>query len=309
MKYPTLNIYIFSHTRRNYIRRIIQELMQVDSQILNEIRVVLLVDHLGQSGLLPIIRLLRDNRVNFHLVARRRYLDKSRVMSRSKSKLVMKLDEDIFMTAAVWERFLRDCFEEMPVDRVVAPVISSGIPGVELFLSTFSDKAFATQFREKLAHVKIPNVWGANYESLAGKYGVESFEDFFTAVRGVNHHYKGVHPLRFSETLQRDLTDYVIKTSDWKTPLPGPRNVVRDSAPYFCNSAFVTGTLIYKDVMKGVENGVFFTDGFDEVALNQLLDQRGRPLFFNRATAAIHPSYNTIGASYAEISDRFFGAI
>lgn len=309
MKNSTLNIYIFAHSRRKYIYRILQELIQVDSKLLNEITIVLLVDNFTQSGMLQLIRFLRTHKINFHVVARRKYLDKSRVVSRAKSKLVMKLDEDIFMTSPVWERFLIDTFEEMPMQTVIAPVISSGIPGVELFLSNFSDRAFATHFREKLALVKIPNAWGANYESLFGKYRAENPEGFFAAVRELNHHYKGVHPLRFSEDLQRELIEYVIETSSWENPLPSPRRTEISSAPYFCNSAFVTSTLLYREVIEGIDNGVFFTDGFDEVALNQYLDQRGRPLLFNCATAAIHPSYNTIGPNYAEISDNFFGAI
>lgn len=309
MKYSSLNIYIFAHSRRKYIHRIIQELTQVDTRILEEIRIVLLVDSFAQSGFLQIIRLLKENGMSYSVIARRRYLDKSRVMSRSKSKLIMKLDEDIFMTSAVWERFLSDCFEDMPLQTVLAPVISSGIPGVELFLSSFNDEPFAIQFRQKLSQVKIPNIWGANYESLLGKYQTNSPGNFFAAVREINHHYKGVHPLRFSEKLQRELIDQVLHSSTWKRPLLGQGGIVYDTAPYFCNSVFVTSSKIYREVIEGIDQGEYFTDGFDEVALNQYLDQRERPLFFNNATAAIHPSYNTIGPNYVGISDYFFSNI
>lgn len=309
MKYSSLSIFIFAHSRRKYIYRICQELIWVDTRILEEIKVVLLVDSFTQSGLLEIIRLLKVNGVACSVIARRRYLDKSRVMSRSKSKLIMKLDEDIFMTSAVWERFLRDCFEDTPEHSVLAPVISSGIPGVESFLSSFSDEAFAIQFRQKLSQVKIPNIWGTNYESLLGKYRTDSTEDFFAAVREIDHHYKGVHPLRFSEELQRELIDQVLLSSTWKRPLMGKGGIVPDTAPYFCNSVFITSSKIYREVIEGIDHGEYFTDGFDEVALNQYLDQRERPLFFNNSTAAIHPSYNTIGPNYAEISDHFFNSI
>lgn len=309
LKYPTLNIFIFAHSRSRYIHRILQELIRVDTSVLIEIKVILLVDHFGQSGVLPIIQLLRKNNVKYSVIARRRYLDKSRVMSRSKSRLIMKLDEDIFMTSAVWERFLKDCFESMPVQSVLAPVISSGIPGIELFLSTFTDEAFASQFRVKLGRVRIPNAWGANYENLVGKYRNDNNKDFFNAVRDVNHHYKGVHPLRFSEELQRELVDKILKTSSWRQPIVTAGGAVYDSFPYFCNSAFVTSTSIYREVIEGVDRGIYFNDGFDEVALNQYLDRRDRPLIFNDATAAVHPSYNTIGPSYAKISDDFFNNV
>ena len=221
----------------------------------------------------------------------------------------MKLDEDIFMTTAVWERFLRDCFEDMPLQSVLAPVISSGIPGVEPFLTSFSDQAFAIQFRKKLGQVKIPNSWGANYESLIGKYDSESQEEFFAAVNDINHHYKGVHPLRFSEELQRELVNQILKNASWRKPLETGERTEFNSFPYFCNSAFVTSASVYREVIEGVDKGIYFTDGFDEVALNQYLERRGRPLIFNGATAAIHPSYNTIGANYVAISDHFFGSI
>ena len=309
MKYSTLNIFIFAHSRRKYIQRILQELTQVDPQVLMEIKVILLIDHFGQSGILPIIRLLRDNNVKYSVVARRRYLDKSRVMSKSKSRLIMKLDEDIFMTAQVWERFLKDCFENMPLQSVLAPVISSGIPGVESFLTTFSDKAFADQFRKKLGQIKIPNAWGANYESLLGKYNSDSQEDFFAAVHKINHHYKGVHPLRFSEELQMELVNQILENSSWREPLETGEINDSNDFPYFCNSAFVTSASIYREVIEGLDNGVYFNDGFDEVALNQHLERSGRPLIFNGTTAAIHPSYNTIGPNYVAISDHFFGSI
>lgn len=309
MKYSTLNIFVFAHSRRRYIYRILQELMKVDQRILMEIKVTILFDHFGQSGILPIIRLLGDNNVKYSVVTRRRYLDKSRIMSRSKSRLVMKLDEDIFMTAPVWERFLKDCFENMPLQSVLAPVISSGIPGVEFFLTTFSNKAFADEFRRKLGQVKIPNIWGANYESLLGKYGAVSQVDFFDAVRKIKHHYKGVHPLRFSEELQRVLVNQILLDSTWRHPTETRVITEHDAFPYFCNSAFITSTSIYREVVEGIESGIYFSDGFDEVALNQYLDRKDRPLIFNCATAAVHPSYNTIGANYVAISDSFFESV
>ena len=80
-------------------------------------------------------------------------------------------------------------------------------------------------------------------------------------------------------------------------------------SPYFCNSVFIVGTKTYNDVVAGIDKGVFFSDGFDEVALNQYMDLSGRNVYFNSGVAAIHPSYNTIGYQYESISDKFFSTI
>jgi hypothetical protein len=56
-------------------------------------------------------------------------------------------------------------------------------------------------------------------------------------------------------------------------------------------------------------DGEYYNDNFEELAINQHLDYLGRPFFVAQGCAAIHPSYNSIGSLYEELSDRLFDAV
>jgi hypothetical protein len=311
MKSPTplLTINFFAHTRSRYIYSIVGELAKLDKNLKKDISVNFLANRYFRNNLKSAKSVLDESGISNNVLSNKRYLGKSTIVGNSKSPLSMKIDEDIFLTATNWEKFLVDSFNFDIRDSVLAPTVSSGIPGVEKFISNFLPEKLAEEYRAAFRDVEIPNSWGADYSSLRGVYDPKNLEIFFENVAKVNHHYKGVHPIRFDASLQTKLIDDIFIHRNWEKPISDKGFEKMEYSPYFCNSVFIVGTKTYNDVVAGIDKGVFFSDGFDEVALNQYMDLSGRNVYFNSGVAAIHPSYNTIGYQYESISDKFFSTI
>jgi hypothetical protein len=285
------------------------ELAKLDLNLKNEISVNFLTDRHFGSNLKDAKSVLDKSGIRHNVLANKRYLGKSAIVGNSKSPLSMKIDEDIFLTVENWEKFLVDSFDFEIGNSVLAPTVSSGIPGVEKFISNFLPEQLGKEYRIAFREVVIPNVWGADYSSLIEVYDPKNYEIFFAHVAKVNHHYKGVHPIRFDASLQKKLISDLFVHRKWETPITNQGFEKLEYSPYFCNSIFIIGTKTYKDVVSGIDNSEYFSDGFDEVALNQYLDLSGRNVYFNAGVAAIHPSYNTIGNEYELLSDKFFATI
>jgi hypothetical protein len=306
---PLLTINFFAHTRSRYISSTLGELAKIDKNLKRDISVNFLVNRHFGSNLRDAKSVLDKSGIRYNVLSNKRYLGKSVIVGNSKSPLSMKIDEDIFLTVANWEKFLVDSFNFDIGNSVLAPTVSSGIPGVEKFISNFLPQQLGEEYRAAFREISIPNAWGADYSGLREVYDPQNFEIFFAHVAKVNHHYKGVHPIRFDASIQAKLISDLFVHRSWETPISNKGFEKLEWSPYFCNSIFIIATKTYKDVVIGINKGEFFNDGFDEVALNQYLNLSGRNVYFNAGVAAIHPSYNTIGYQYESISDQFFATI
>jgi hypothetical protein len=191
----------------------------------------------------------------------------------------------------------------------LAPVLTTGVPSCELFFDDWLPPEFRSTLRGFLASVDVPQrIWGADYSSLVGTYKVESQARFFSELSKINHHYKGMHPVRFSKEAQEGLVGYVLANRLWNMSPKSNEITSISESPYFCNNLFACRRDFYVDVVQGIRKGSLFSDGFDEVAINQLLDRRGRRIQFARGVLGIHPSYNTVPESN-EITAKFFEEI
>jgi hypothetical protein len=158
--------------------------------------------------------------------------------------------------------------------------------------------------RIEFANTHIPNLWGANYETLNQKYKIGTF---FDSVNELDHCYKGIHPIRIRADLQKTLLDFCIQNKSWdgvSSELISVKNI-----PYFCNSVFMIQRDHYSNVIDGLVNQRFVFDNFDEVGLNQYIHQNDLYYSFDNSVIAVHPSYNTIGDTYIELSDYFFSHV
>ena len=238
------------------------------------------------------------------------YKSKIRYMSNVATELVMKLDDDIFMTTDSWMSFFDS---ESRIDWsqsvVYAPTISTGIPGVEDYLSFFVTDELRDELRREFAQTHIPDLWGMDYQPLQGSYSTSAPVEFFSAVSGLESVYRGIHPIRIRADLQKKLAEYAVSHPDSLKPLSPESLAPMTRGTYFCNSIIAVEPSTYQTVIEGMDSGAFFDDGFDEVAFNQFLLSEKRLVTFNQSVAALHPSYNTIGPEHHDIRAFVFDSL
>ena len=305
----SITVFFMAHSRRNYLEHTVRQLAACETATLKLVSVVFLVTSKKDvRALLRSLLRLWISGVPARIVIAGKYSSKAEEISRATTDFIMKCDEDIFMTSATWTAFVTRALEaDWTNVRVISPIISSGIPSYELFLSHYGSPSFKAEMAHILAKVEIPgDLWGADYSGLGGIYRNRGAEEFFRVVKRLHHPYKGIHPLRLSEEGQRRLLRFCMEDQRWSRPDPNFGWVEIAASPYFCNSAFISTSSFYRGVVEGMASGRYFDDGFDEVALNQALDNDGRRILFDTACVAIHPSYNSIGSVYRDLSDEFF---
>ncbi len=204
----------------------------------------------------------------------------------------VKLDEDCFMSEHAWE-FLIDNLGILddPKNVILAPSLSNGIPSCEQFLDDFfSDEERGVPY-EMFRRTHIPNMWGVDYSSLNGACNAGWDRGaYYEAVSRIQHHYRGIHPIRINEVAQHCVNELVLKHVDQFSQKHafGIKQLV---APYFCNSFFAIKTALWKRI---VEDKSLFRDAFDEVPINiyrQNID--GRFMFITKCFA-VHTMYNTL---------------
>ena len=305
-KNPLITINVFAHARRRYIKTNFGQLVDLEKSIKDEIQINLIADNRFRRGLAGTVRTLQKSGIGAKVIYANNYLMKVNVASQVKTPMVAKIDEDIFLTTANWQKLLSDSFNFDLDEEILTPLISSGVPSVEYFLDNFLGKSEAILLREQFSKFVFFDAWGVNLESLQGSYSTDEYLSFFRNVAKLDHHYKGVHPIRFSSGIQAELLKYIKNSTSWKTPIKSKGFIEDGVSPYFCNSFFISKTRTYQVIFDGISSGKYFNDGFEEVALNQYLDLKSRPLYFNQGVAAIHPSYWTDDNIYTELSDDFY---
>lgn len=307
LKTPLITINVFAHARRRYIKTNFQQLAGLEKSLKSEICINLIADNCTKRGLSGIAKELQKSGISTRLIYANTYLKKVDVASKVKTAMVSKIDEDIFLTTENWHKLLTDSFNfKMEDEGILAPLISSGVPSVEYFLDNFLGESEVNSLREKFSKFVFVDAWGVDFSSLQGSYSSIEYSSFFNTVSKLNHYYKGVHPIRFSSDCQEELLNSIKYSKSWLLPIHSKGFILDNISPYFCNSFFITKTKTYKAIFDGINNGEYFNDGFEEVGLNQFLDRRSRPLYFNHGVAAIHPSYWTANGSYAALSDSFY---
>jgi hypothetical protein len=203
----------------------------------------------------------------------------------------LKIDEDIFINHHVLEYFL-DNHSILQKDDVLAvtPTLSTGIPSTEMFIEDVFDDTEKNIIFNMFNNTHIPNIWGVDYSSLNSKKSKWDPSFYYDMVGKINHHFKGIHPMRVSSPLQNKMMD-IISTKRSKIMDKQPYVMECRKFPYFCNSIFFIKTSIWKSI---ISDRSLFRDAYDEVPFNLFKDNGKYSLAFIRNSNCIHPSYNTI---------------
>ena len=206
---------------------------------------------------------------------------------------VMKCDNDIFIKHQTLD-FMIDNLNLLENNRhlTIGPVLTSGIPGIEYFKEEFLDEVAQKDIEQLFLKTHFYDRDGASYEFLnentlsSDKWEKETF---FNNVKSMQHHYKGVHPIRINEESLQFLNTYIINNKERFMKNYELNIINNDDSPYLCNSIFCIKTSTYKQILN---NQFLYVDGFDEVPLNKYAWYNNMNHLFVKNGFAIHMYYN-----------------
>jgi hypothetical protein len=218
------------------------------------------------------------------------YLNKIKYLINSEYRYSCSMDDDILISSYLWD-YVIDNLEILNNEKnlFIAPLISNGIPSVDLFIEDFCTTEEKESLHSTFIDTRIENLWGANYEILNKErktWGI----DFYDDVKKINHHYKGIHPVRVSIDAHNKLAEYICKN---------PKRLLEENEyrmeilkfPYFCNSFYFIKTETWKKI---IEDSSLFRDSYDEVPLNLYMEKNDLHMVFIRNGFCLHMAYNTI---------------
>tara|TARA_A100001201_G_scaffold88060_1_gene77404 strand:+ start:1076 stop:2023 length:948 start_codon:yes stop_codon:yes gene_type:complete len=291
-----INFLSYSQERERFTAECIKQLVNVTEDNYKQIQIQVICSRPSDwfVGFLDTVRTANFN--CFYLqnkIGTTDYLHKINFCLNTQCKYSCSIDEDIFLTTRTWNYIIENInILDDPDLLFFAPVISNGIPSVEMFIEDFFSKNEKNIIYNKFCDTIIPNLWGVNYEAyLNKKRSTWNAGDFYTDVSKIQHHYKGIHPVRISEDCQRYLCEVICNNKDRLFNNTKKMYIEKYKLPYFCNSVFFINTEIWKSI---ITDRSLFKDAYDEVPLNLFKDRHNLSMGFIRNGLAIHMAYNTI---------------
>jgi len=309
-KHMKTSINYILHDRPDYSQTFISEIIKIKKSLKEELVINLLTTPTGKdwSGE---VKKLRDANIktNCYSVTNGSYMTKIRQGVQVEADYCIKLDEDIFLSANLWEYFLEniDVLQD-DTNILFSPLLSTGIPTVDYFCEEFLSEEEKNTLYNIFLNTNIPSIWGADYTSLATHtINASKWESnhFYDAVNKLTHYYRGVHPVRFSTEAQIFINKCVC--NNFKRLVEEKNfSTFIDKKPYICNSVFAIKRSTW---LKILSDDTLFKDEFEEVPLNLYMRNNNLNMVFISNGFAVHPSYNTLGifgVDYKQISDNFF---
>jgi hypothetical protein len=237
--------------------------------------------------------------VHFAEKSAKNYTDKIAWATKQPEEYSVKLDEDVFVNGHVWDYMIEnvDCLQN-PSNFVVLPLLSNGIPSVDLFAEDFLDKDELKELYSRFVQFKHPNRWNFNYEDLNSSEW--DWRAYMEKVRAFNTPVKGIHPVRMHGPSQYYINEMVLKHVDQFRGCGGMR-LDPMSIAYFCNSFFLIRTEVWKSIFEDEDRrwvgkdklgGWAYT--FDEVPMNHYMREHDMNAVFIRNGFAVHTMYNTL---------------
>lgn len=209
---------------------------------------------------------------------------------------LMKHDNDILMSSYMYNYLYenRGVLED-PQNLILSPTLTTGIPSVEQFIDDFLDPSEQVLARHIFCDYTFEtDTWGVDFSPLNAftKDAKEwNSKAFFEGVKKINHHYRGIHPVRMHIPSILYIAQQTIQYKE-KILGPGEFSLVKDTvSPYFCNSVYI----IKRDVYETIQNDESLrVDAYDEVPLNKYREKNNLTLLYTKNGAAIHFMYNCL---------------
>jgi hypothetical protein len=233
------------------------------------------------------------------------YMNKIRHLVNTDCKYSCSMDDDILIPSFLWDYMIEN-IEVLDNDNnlFIAPLISNGIPTVDLFIEDFCTDAQKEEIKNTFLNTRIENMWGANYELLNRKRDEWNY-DYYDDVRKIDHYYKGIHPVRVSIDAHTKIAQFICDNPSKLMDRNSYRLDIR-KFPYFCNSFYLIRTEIWKKI---IMDDSLFRDPYDEVPLNLYMQYNDLNMVFVRNGFCLHMAYNTINTpdrSYQKEIEEYY---
>jgi hypothetical protein len=245
------------------------------------------------------------NCINWNGPEGNNYMNKINSFISSDCEYSCSMDDDILLSCYLWDYIIENIsILDNPDNLFITPLISNGIPSTDLFIEDFFEKENREEIRSIFKNTHIPNLWGANYESL--NYEKEEWGlDFYEKVGNLSHYYKGIHPARISIEAHKKMAELICENP---TKLLSKNEYHTDirKFPYFCNSFYFIKTQTWRKI---IEDKSLFRDSFDEVPLNLYMQYNDLNMVFVRNGFCLHMAYNTINTpdkSYQKEIEEYY---
>jgi hypothetical protein len=218
------------------------------------------------------------------------YMNKIHHFIKSDCEYSCSMDDDILISNYLWDYIIENIkILDDEKNLFISPLISNGIPSVDLFLEDFCDDNQINIMHNIFKNTYIDNFWGVDYSNLNVKS--DKWDgSFYDRVKTINHHYKGIHPIRVSLDAHVEMAKIICNNYN-KILEPNNYRLECYQFPYFCNSFFFIKTKTWKKI---IEDKSLFRDEYDEVPLNLYKEKNNLNMVLIRNGYCIHMAYNTI---------------
>ena len=239
--------------------------------------------------------------VMLHQYGDSNYLHRVGQAHKTDCKYSCKLDDDVLVSKHVWDYMIDNLHMITPKNPIISPILTNGMPSVELFIEDFLDADdLITAHSLLLQGVIPPNQWGCDYSKINTKlrsmkkwdgkeyWDFVKFADIKWDINNVPWFYglcaRGIHPSRFSAEYNMFISKKVCENKD-KFFRKNEYSLETYDAPYFTNNIFISETKFW------VDNMYLITDLYDEGQLNIRLLLDNSKILYVRNGFGIHMAY------------------
>jgi hypothetical protein len=301
-----IQINLFNSSEKNYriplVKAALKEFAQIRDE--NKSKVILVAychekdEKLWESLLIPVVE--SGIEVSMAAMMNDDYIDKVKLAHQSDLPYICKWDDDVFINKYVWDYMIENIhIVDEPDTAVLAPILSNGMPTVELFVEDFLTKAEQKHVYDIfLKDNVVRDMWHCNYDDVYK--GIEDMkkwcgEDFWKLVHTNNPikyrhqpwHFinaKGIHPARFSYDYNMFAANHAINNLDMLME-KRDYSLGKYKAPYFCNNLFMSRTEFY------ITSQTLYFDYWDEGQMTALMHIRNQSPTYVRNSYGIQPAY------------------
>lgn len=245
----------------------------------------------------PNIKIPSKKLVDFAHFHSMNYPDKIAEMQRGSGDIVIKCDDDIYFNKDSFSKFMRDIEEVLsnPNIGIYTIPLSNGIPTCEIFLKHTLSPEKLNEVYQSFLDTLFGVIWDVDYRRLnyvvKDMNGTWNPDQFYDAVSKINHHYKGIHPVRINANAASRVNNAICE--DLGNILNSGCFVQNKeyNFPYMCNSFFA---MRRKDWNAAISDRSLYVDDFDEVPINKYLKNNNFKFMIQEGGKAIHIVYNTV---------------
>lgn len=209
------------------------------------------------------------------------------------AQYTLRLDDDIFPSPQCIDFLVKNQDSIFQSDTlIVRPLTNNGIPTFDMFIQDFCSPEEQESITKHFKNFKFPNKWNVNFSSLnpstANGWNPQLF---YQLVGQIQHHYKGIHPIRLSLFANQQLHQILLKKFDH---FLNNDNIYIDDTqyPYVTNGIMLIKNKIWHKIL---QDKSLFVDPWDEVAINKYQQKTNNKILYVRGGYAIHPIHNTAG--------------